>query len=288
MRYLIFLICFLIYALSVSSPDKTPSTRQTDDMSDNSEEDLYDAELKIYVTKSNYLKRWSQLSLDKILNLFVNLSTDLCQNGAPFLDKEQENKQATLSIYRNSLKDHVASLRKRFDSILAVFEAKTSVNFKIELVNRVLECFSSSLECFSFVITIFTLCLSSKKIKPIWNEKLKKSKKKKTLYLQYAASIDMLFEIYEILCQIVNYFVNVLKQNICPTIVVLTEAKLATVHPTFNMNTAAQNHLQDIAQSYAKSFTELKNFFNAKLKYLLKFSGSVNVQLEGFENLKLN
>ena len=263
---------------------------KNDDLSDNSEEDLIDFDLKIYITKSNYLKRWAQLGLDKIFNAFISLSSDLCQDEKKFLNKEQENNQTTLTLYRNSIKEYLQILKKRLNSILIAFDSsdsKSSSNFKIELVSRLLECFSSSLECFSFILTIFTLCLSSKHIKPIWNEKLKKSKKKKTLYLQYAASIDILFEIYELLCQILSYFASELKQKVCQSITALTEAKCSNVSSTLANASQTQNHLSDIAQSYLKSFNELRNFFNAKLKYLLKFSGNVNVQLE-LESLKLN
>jgi uncharacterized membrane-anchored protein YhcB (DUF1043 family) len=257
------------------------------DLSDDSQEDAFDANLKIYITKSNYLKRWPQLGLDKVLNVFVSLSSDLCQSQNAFLQAEQQNQQPNLKACRDSLKEHFASLKKRFDSLLNNFEVNNS-NFKIELVSKCLECFSSSLECFSFVLTIFTLCLSSTQIKPIWNEKIKKSKKKKTLYLQFAASIDIVSEIYEMLCQMLSYFVGQLKQRLCENIVTLTEVKCSSISPTImrdQQNVA--NHLSDVAPSYLKSFNELRNFFNAKLKYLLKFSGSINIQLD-LENLKVN
>ena len=263
---------------------------KNDDLSDNSEEDSIDSHLKIYITRSNYLKRWSQLNLDKILNAFVSLSSDMCEDKKKFLEMEQENNQTNLKIYRNSIKEYFQILKNRLNSIINGFnleDIKTCSSFKIELVSRLLECFSSSLECFSFILTIFTLCLSSNQIKPIWNEKLKKSKKKKTLYLQYAASIDILFEIYELLCQMLNYFTSELRQKVCQSITALTEAKCSSVKSTLSSASQSQNHLNDVAQSYLKSFNELRNFFNAKLKYLLKFSGNVNVQLE-LEHLKLN
>jgi len=282
------------YKKSLLEFDYTLKNKQNliknDDLSDNSEEDIIDSDLKIYITKSNYLKRWSQLNLDKILNTFISLSSELSQDEKKFLDKEQENNQINLKQYRDSLKDSFQTLKKRLSSILNVFDPanpKSSSNFKIELVSRLLECFSSSLECFSFILTVFTLCLSAKHIKPIWTEKLKKSKKKKTLYNQYAASIDILFEIHEMLCQILNFFVSELKQKVCQSITNLIEARCSNVSSTLPNAMQSNVHLNDIAVSYLKSFNELRNFFNAKLKYLLKFSGNVNVQLE-FENLKLN
>lgn len=264
----------------------------SEDLSDTSKEDVFDAKLKIYITKSGYLKRWSQLSLDKLLNLFVNLSSDLCQNEK-FIESEQQNNQKNLTAYRDSLKGHFELLQKRFNSLLSVFQSqdeKQRQSFKIENVAKILECFSSSLESVSFIVTIFTLCLSSKSIKQIWSEKMVKSKKKKGLYLQYAASIDVLFEIYELLCQILYYFVNQLKQNICSSITALTEVHFSGVQPTIRYSqntTTVVNPLNDVAQSYQKSFDELKNFFGAKLKYLLKFSNNSS-QYPAIENLKIN
>jgi hypothetical protein len=273
---------------------KYEDSTNSEDLSDTTKEDVFDAQLKIYITKSGYFKRWSQLSLDKLLNLFVNLSSDLCQNEK-FIESEQQNGQKSLSGYKDSLKGHFELLQKRFNSLLSVFQSKDDKqrqSFKIENVAKILECFSSSLESLSFITTIFTICLSSKNIKQIWGEKMVKSKKKKGLYLQYAASIDALFEIYELLCQILYYFVTQLKQNICPSITSLTEVHFSGVQPTFKYSQnpgTVVNPLSDVAQSYQKSFDELKNFFGAKLKYLLKFSNNANLsQYPAIENLKIN
>ena len=255
---------------SLGSPDLENEDR---------DEELFDSKLKIYVTKSFYLKRWSQLRLNQLINAFVNLSSDLCFDEK-FLDKEQAGQQSHLTQYRDNLKEHFDFLKKRIDQELCNFNGE----FNIDVVPRLLELFSSSLEAISFVLIIFTLTLSNSRIKAVWTERVKKSKKKKPLYVQYAGAIDLLFEVFELLCQLINYYQLKLKQVVCSNIVALTQKTCQHIKSTVGPADATQGSLNDIGQSYLRSFEELKSIFSAKLKYLLRFSGNSTIQLDNLEN----
>ena len=248
------------------------------------DENVHDAKLKIHVTKSNYFSRWSQLNLDKILNCFINLSSDLCQNEK-FLDTEQANEQKTLINYRDLIKSLSDSTKEKLEVILADYKA----DYQIEKIARIIECFSASLECLSYATLVFTACLSSQRMKSIWSEKLKKSKKKKGLYAQYALSVDVVYEIFELLTNLINFYPTQLKQNVCPNVLSLTQALFTDQQSTIKLvNPNSSNvSLNDIAQSYSKSFDELKTNFSLKLKYLSKFAGNSSIFSQIMESLKL-
>jgi N-terminal acetyltransferase B complex non-catalytic subunit len=258
------------------------------------QEDEYESKLKIYIPKSNYLKRWAQLNLNVILNTFVNLCTELCENDR-FIAEQQENGQAELNAHVSSLKKSFESLVLKIDIILEPFEnEQNATQLNVEFMNRIIECFSSSLECFSFVIILFTLSLSSKNLVTLWSEKLKKSKKKKGQYAQCAATVDKIYDIYEIVCQLINFYTVKLKEITSAKILKLTQSLFKNTNPTimYTNSTATQpaiaNSLTDISYSYVKSFEELTNVYNAKLKYLLKFAHNTNVKLAtSIESLKI-
>ena len=153
-------------------------------------------------------------------------------------------------------------------------------SFKIDGLNRILECFTSCLEATSFIIIIFTSSLMHKELKPIWSEKMKKSKKKKGLYIQYGASIDVVFEIYEQLCHLVSYLNTQLKY-VCDCVLNLTENY---INKSISVASNIQ-YLNDIPQSYLKSFEDVRKVFNSKLNHLLKFTGNPNII--SLENLKI-
>jgi hypothetical protein len=253
-----------------------------DNMIGNLEEENLDSKLKIYVTKSFYLKRWTQLSLNRLVSLFVSLGSDICaENVLEFLTQDQKNNQSSLVKYRDEFRNITDSVTARFSTIMQLFDEK---NFKIDGLNRIIECFSASLEAISFVIIVLTLGLSHRDLKPLWSEKLKKSKKKKGLYLQYGSSIDILFEIFENLCHLVNYLGNQqLKQIACANVLNLTDS--CVIKSLTNIEN--KQYVNDLAQSFSKSFEELRKLFNAKLAYLLKFSGSTIQLNNSLENLKL-
>jgi hypothetical protein len=267
------------------------------------QEDECESKLKIYICKSNYLKRWSQLNLNAILNTFANLCTDLCENER-FIAEQQENGQRELNEHISSLKSSIERLMLKIGIILEPFENElenAAQQLSIEFMNRIIECFSSSLECFSFVIILFTLSLSSKNIATLWSEKLKKSKKKKGQYAQYATVVDKIYEIYELVCQLINFYLAKLKEITSAKILKLTQYLFKNINPTIiHVNSAATqppptppstsivNFFGDISHSYVKSFEELTNVYNAKLKYLLKFAQNTNVKLAiSIESLKI-
>lgn len=143
-------------------------------------EQEFDSKLKIYVTKSFYLNRWSQLSLDKIIALFTNLTSELSVSVLlKFLEKEQQNNQKELNNYRDDLRTNFKQFKLKLNEFMINFDKNKSKEFKIENVASILECFSSSLEAISFVIVLVSMALSNATLRPIWIEKVKKSKKKK-------------------------------------------------------------------------------------------------------------
>ena len=252
-----------------------------------------DVQTRICVTKSSYLQSISQLELNKLLVCFLDLSINLCQNGEKFLEAEQASNQAQLNQYKSQVK-HICS-ETIFLKLGELISEAFSADLKIERINQLLEKFSSCLEVLSYVALSFAVaCHTNKEIKTIWNEQIKKSKKKKALYLQYAESVNAIFGIYETLCHLVNYLHLQLKFIICPSISSRCEFVFSQVNSTSSLTTnnslTPSNQLGDIGQSYQKSFDELKNHMNNKLKYLLKLSGNtVSSQLAvSLESLKLN
>lgn len=116
----------------------------------------------IFLAKSEYFKRFSQLKLNTLLIKFFNLACDLAQ-GESFLEKEH----LSLNTYKIEINEILQSIK---DSIENLNESN---------VGEILESFSALGELLSYVILILTSSLSSKSLKPIWTEKCKKSKKKK-------------------------------------------------------------------------------------------------------------
>ena len=80
-----------------------------------------------------------------------------------------------------------------------------------------------------------------------------------------------------------------LKQNVCPNVLSLTQALFTDQQSTIKLvNPNSSNvSLNDIAQSYSKSFDELKTNFSLKLKYLSKFAGNSSIFSQIMESLKL-
>ncbi len=143
------------------------------------DEDTYDENLKIHVTKSYYMSRWTMLGLNKLISTFVAISSDLVPyNVARFLDEETRNGQKCLNAYKSSVDSTVDTVQKEIDQlVLSIFEEKKRA---VECgVPRLIECFSALMEAVSFASVLFTLCLSNESFKPVWSEKVKKSKKKK-------------------------------------------------------------------------------------------------------------
>ncbi len=137
-----------------------------------SDEDYFDSKLTVLGTKSFYLSRWSQLGLDRLIRLFASLGTELTSgNCADFLVKEAASGQAVLKGWKAELKGAIDRLVAGFEEVLG--------GEGLEKVARIIECFSASLECVSFAVILLAMCLSNECLKPIWAEKMKKSKKKK-------------------------------------------------------------------------------------------------------------
>jgi hypothetical protein len=242
------------------------------------------------VTKSTYLNSIHNLGLDKLILSFLNLSTSLTDKSERFLETEQANNQKELNQLKALVKSVTDDLIQAHLGKL-VTESFGSESFKVENVNQILEYFSSSLEVVSTLALIFAASTTANKsFKTIWSEKTKKSKKKKTNYLQYAQSVDLVYEIYEMLCQLVNYLHLQLKSIICPTIVAKCECVYSVTSATLSSNLTSNSQLNDMAQSYHKSFEELRTHFGNKLKYLLRLSSNMAASslVASLENLKLN
>lgn len=218
-------------------------------------EEVKDLDLKIYNTKSNYLKRFSQLNLDNLINLFVGLSSDLLKFERFF---EQEIEK--LMNYKSDFEKQCDLIRQSYEDLVRV----KSVGDNIEML-------SCSLESISFVIVILTSCLSTEYFRPIWAERCKKSKKKKASFLKYAQASDLLYEIYETLVQLTADFV----------------ASLNEVPSTFGEEESRVELLTEIQNSFNKSFEELKRVFGLKLKFLQKFSNNSVVKMPLIEQLKV-
>lgn len=156
------------------------------------DEDTYDANLKIHVTKSFYMKRWSMLGLNQLVSTFVGLSSDLVpSNVLKFLGEEMGNGQKCLSAHKANVDSIFEMVQKEINQlVLCLFEEK---KLTPEHLPRLIECFSALVEAVSFISVIFTVCLSNETFKPVWNEKIKKAKKKKSKHESfYFSNYDFL------------------------------------------------------------------------------------------------
>ena len=104
-----------------------------------------------------------------------------------------------------------------------------------------------------------------------------------------AASIDTLYEIYEILCQLTNYFHVQLEQGVLSKIEKISETACADHQTTVISDQVSKISSNEISKSFFKSVDELTDIYGAKLKYLLKFSEKLTVPLEtDLANLRIN
>lgn len=205
-------------------------------------------ELEIFNGKSTYLEKIIKFNLEKILNNFVRLIADMGQ---------EENFLSNNSLvidYKNEFKN----LFENF-----VIDCPDSDSFKPEILANFLESLSGTLEILSIVITGFVSVLNSDFYKPIWTEKCKKSKKKKGAYLKFSQSADVLFEIYEVLFDALNKLLKNFENF------KLTINMVENLTQNFGEQRA---DLEDLIQSYKKSFDELRKIYAAKVKFLLRFS----------------
>ena len=85
--------------------------------------------------------------------------------------------------------------------------------------------------------------------------------------MQNASSIDLIYSLYEMLCQLINYLNMQLDSEECKKIV---------EQSIFEQ--------PEIGASFGNSFDEMKKVYAAKLKYLLKFNAdnksSVRLELD--------
>ncbi|CAF0760646.1 unnamed protein product [Brachionus calyciflorus] len=224
-------------------------------------------DLEVFNTYSNYLNRFKLLGLDKVLRLFVNLTCDLSKNEK-FLEKELlDGENSKLKQYKLDLVETFQSIESNLK--IQIEQSNEKSAFKIENVNHLLECLSSIIEILSSLIIVLIACLINSFYRPIWNEKCKKSKKKKGPYLKYTQSIDCLYEMYEYM----NEFLNKVLGNIDQVKVMLNlvEDSVSKVNENFS-NNKTQIDMSDVVQSYKKSFDELRKIYSAKSKFLNRFS----------------
>lgn len=219
------------------------------------------------------MKRWSQLGLDKFVNVFIRLSSDLSNaNFIEFLSKQKATDNQAIDQYLTDAKATSNKLKSELKQLCGIFAG----DFNLCHVSRLLESVSAALEAISFVIVLLTMCLSNEVMKPVWSEKVKKSKKKKGIYAQNSPAVDGVFSVYENLCQLVNHVQVLLAQEVCVKV-----GECA--------NKACGGEFPEIGRSYEKSFEEMSSIFAAKLKYLVKFAEKTNVDLEsGIDALKIN
>jgi hypothetical protein len=235
------------------------------------------------------------LGLDKLILSFLNLSVNLVDQSEEFLAAEQANNQKELGQLRAQVKSVTSDLVQNSMGKLVTqsFDSNNPAGFKIENVNQIVEYFSACLEVVSVLALVFAASTATNKsFKTIWSEKTKRSKKKRTNYLKYTQSVDLIYECYEMLCQLVNFLHLQLKSVICPSIVAKCESVYSSTNSTLTTptNLTANSQLNDMAQSYYKSFEELRTHFGNKLKYLLRLASNsaASSLAASLDNLKLN
>jgi hypothetical protein len=237
------------------------------------------------VTKSNYLNTIHSLGLDQLLTGFLTLATNLAgqSDELSYLATEQGNNQKELAELRSQVKATVAEIvHNRVGKLITETFTENS-EFKVENVNALLEMLSACLEIVSHVALVFAASTAaSRVVKLVWHERTKRSKKKKTTYLKYAQAVDAVYEVYEALCQLVNGLHVQLKFAVCPWVASKCESAVSVA--------SGGSQLSDVAQSYQKSFEELRGHFAGKLKYLLRLSSNAasGGLATSLENLKLN
>ena len=204
--------------------------------------------LEIFNGKSTYLKTFISLKLDKIVNTFVNLISDMAQE-----ESFMTNNSLVLS-YKNDFE-------KLFEKLK--LDCPDSNSFGTESLNNILESLSAISETLSVFLMALVYILNNEFYKPIWTEKCKKSKKKKGAYLKYAQTADMLFQIYEVLFNALNSLLNNWDKY---------KLNIKNLDDLIQSLGDQSTDLSDLTQSFTKSFDELRKIYFAKVKFMLKYS----------------
>lgn len=240
---------------------------------------------------SSYLSRLNDLGLLKLVNLFVRLGANMIGSRTFMDDESTRDNNKNLAGAKSELGEIFASVRKHVQVKLTEFDATSSLTSSLPAL---MESVSGALECVSFCLIVFLACVNVSHVQPTWAERMKKSKKKKETFAKYAATIDLVRDIHELLTGIVAYFVSILKDKL--TSVYLTskcEAVFASVEPTFvairpnereEKNAAAR--FGSITGSYVKSCEDMRKSFVGKLKILLKLAAISTDWVEYVDNAK--
>ena len=261
----------------------------------------YDAKLKIYVSKSFYLRRWPQLGLDKLSTVLVRLVVDLYSSSETFVQNEQANGQTALRAYRDQLALSLAtfkqSLSATLDAVLGSSENKKLS--RVEDVARVLECFSASLEAASFATVALMLCLANKQLRAAWSDKFPNkqrasagsaSKKKKTTApsasIAVADALQMFVQMHQIVCDLVAFAHGQLETRVCADIATLGGERM---RESGVGGGEVASTIGEICSAHAKSCEEMRKLLASKLAFLLKMSNtSVQAVAQAVANLQLN
>lgn len=126
-----------------------------------------------------YLCRLIESGWAEFVNGFVRLGTSLISNSS-FLDNEAsraDEPNKTLIEFKSEFEATFAHIRLYLDGQLTIYE--NSQVASLTSMANLIETLSCSLECVSFGLIIFVTCLNASHVKPIWTERIKKSKKKK-------------------------------------------------------------------------------------------------------------
>lgn len=247
-------------------------------------------QINVFGPKSTSLKRLNELGLLKLVNVFIRLGVQIIGNKEFLNDEGIRNQNKNLIEIKQELIDIFATIKQTLSIFLKEYDISDSTS-PLASVTKLLESLSGALECVSFCLIVFIACLSMDYMRPIWTERIKKSKKKKDAFLKYATTIDMIREIYEQFTHIVTYFVWVLRDKLtnaslaskCDTLFAKIEATPKLVQDEKNATT---QHFSNISLSYKKSCDDLKRVFISKLKILLKLSAISTDWVEFVDNVK--
>lgn len=159
--------------------------------------------------------------------------------------------------------------------------------FVLSQLGSLVECLNAALESLSACVVTFAVCVYTPRVRPLWVERIRKSKKKKDAsYAKYAVGIDLLYDLLEQLLNTCAHVILALRDRLGATTIttrcehVFSHAQATFTNPYHQLD--AKTTFANISSSYNKAFDDLKKCFGSKVKILLKLSSTSPIDLNDF------
>lgn len=248
-------------------------------------------QINAFSPTSTYLSRLADLGLLRLVNLFVRLASETLTCKTFMDDESSRNGNKNLLEIKTGIEEVFVVIKKTMSEKLTEFESSDSSS-ALSVAATLMEALSGALECISFVVIVLVACVSSTQVRPVWNERMKKSKKKKESFAKYAATIELIKEIQDQLALMNAYFVWMLKDKLtsgyltgkCDGVFGEIEATFKMSRPNEREDRTIAARFGNITASYVKSCEDMRKSFVMKLKILLKLTTSSTDWVEFVDN----